>query len=91
MGKKKRVRYICAVCKKEEIDIEEKLFQKGWDYPPNLGEFRVVSPRTCPDCPITKTLWWAINIEHKNTEELTNDQRQTLARILSEPNNIYVN
>ena len=45
----KKNRYICEVCGKVKILTTDEAFEKGWDHPPFIGEFGVVSPRTCPD------------------------------------------
>ena len=35
----KKNRYICEVCGKVEILTTDEAFEKGWDYPPFIGEF----------------------------------------------------
>lgn len=84
------LRHICEVCGKEEILTPEQAHDQGWDYPPQMGQFKVVSPRTCGSCTINGTLWWAINVEDKQLESLTEKQRQTLKRISQEPESILV-
>ncbi len=80
--------HICEVCGKTEIMTPDEAFEKGWDYPPRMGAFGVVSPRTCEYCTMNKTVWWALVSEHKTVKELSNEQLATLARIQAEPESI---
>jgi len=80
-----RLRQICEVCGVEETLTEERAYQKGWDYPPKMGAFGVISPRTCPNCVINRTLWWALTVDHYEVGMLTDQQKATLQRILGEP------
>ncbi|RUS44586.1 hypothetical protein [Cohnella sp. AR92] len=80
------LRHICEVCGKEEILTPDQAHEQGWDYPPMMGQFKMISPRTCGSCPIDRTLWWAIQIG----EDLSEKQHQTLERILNEPDSIKV-
>lgn len=72
----------CEVCGKEELITLEEGFNKGWDMPPRLGEWGVISPRTCGDCGIDKTAWWYII--NNPGEELPENHRKTVERILEE-------
>jgi hypothetical protein len=80
-----RLRHICEVCGTEETLTDEQGYQKGWDYPPRMGAFGVISPRTCPSCVINRTLWWALTVDHLEVDMLTGHQKETLRRILGEP------
>ena len=40
--------HICEVCGRTEVLTPQEAFDKGWDYPPMMGSFGVVSPRTYP-------------------------------------------
>ena len=40
----------------------QEAFDQGWDYPPRMGIYGVISPRTCGKCSITDTVWWKLNI-----------------------------
>lgn len=82
------LRHICEVCGKEELLLPSEAFDGGWDYPPRMGFFGVVSARTCGDCPITETLWWALTMDKKAVGELSVEQFLTLKRIQSEPESI---
>ena len=81
--------HICEVCGKTEVIGPQEAFDTGWDYPPRMGDYGVVGPRTCGDCGIKDTVWWAIAVEGKRTsEELTASQIATLRRIAGEPESI---
>jgi hypothetical protein len=84
------LRHICEVCGKEEILTPEQGHDQGWDYPPRMGQFKIISPRTCGNCAINGTLWWAINMEGKQADSFNEKQLQTLNRILQEPESILV-
>ena len=77
-------KYICEVCGKEELLTADEAFEKGWDYPPFIGEFGVVSPRTCPDCPMEETAWAALVLKNKTYCELSERQQKTVQRIMNE-------
>lgn len=84
------LRHICEVCGKDEVLTPEQAFDQGWDYPPRMGQFQIVSPRTCGSCSINGTLWWAISAEGKQPSELDENQLRTLNRIMNEPESIMV-
>ena len=48
------LKHICEVCEKSEIIDSDLAFDKGWEYPPIMSSFRILSPRTCPNCTIEK-------------------------------------
>lgn len=74
----------CEVCEKEENLTSEEAYNQGWDYPPKMGAWRIVSPRTCGSCLIDQTLWWALAVEKKTYEDLSSKQILTLANIQNE-------
>lgn len=80
--------HICEVCGKEEVLTSIEARDAGWDYPPYMGSFGIVGPRTCPGCPITETLWWKIVAESASPSELSGKHTETLERILGEPQSI---
>jgi uncharacterized protein CbrC (UPF0167 family) len=82
------LRHICENCGKEEVLTSEEGFHKGWDYPPKMGAFGVISPRTCGDCGIETTLWWELTINKTPMEKLSPKHHETLKRILDEPESI---
>ncbi|MBN3455670.1 hypothetical protein JNN96_16765 [Mycobacterium sp. DSM 3803] len=85
-----RIRHICEVCGRTEILTPAAAHKDGWDYPPKMGQFGVISPRTCPDCPNTATVWWAVVMDGLSEDMLSDAQRAVVARILAEPMSIAV-
>lgn len=86
-----KLKHICEVCGLEEILTSEEAYNLGWDYPPRMGKFQVLSPRTCPNCTIEKTVWWALAMEGKPLESLSKRQIEVLTRINNEPLSILPN
>jgi predicted kinase len=86
----KRFLHICEVCGRTEKLTAEEAHNQGWDYPPMIGEFGVLSPRTCGDCAITETAYWAIVAEKKTTAQLSENQLQAVERIMQEPDILRV-
>ena len=89
MEKEQRLIHVCEVCGKTKIMTPEQAFNEGWDYPPRMGAFGIVSPRTCGNCTIEGTLWMALQSgKIKSIDYMTPEQRITLARIQNEPASI---
>lgn len=86
----KRFLHICEVCGRTEKLTAEEAHNQGWDYPPRIGIFGVLSPRTCGDCAITETAYWAIVVEKKTTAQLSENQLQAVERIMQEPDILRV-
>lgn len=89
--KQEMVKYvhICEVCGKREVLTPQEAFDRGWDYPPIMGAFGIVSPRTCGECVITDTLWFALQSgKIRDLSELDEHQKTVLERILNEPESI---
>ncbi|SKR42975.1 Uncharacterised protein [Mycobacteroides abscessus subsp. abscessus] len=84
------LRHICEVCGRDEILTPAEAYAAGWDYPPKMGTFGVISPRTCRDCPMDRTVWWAIELDGFTEDMLSDAQREVVARILAEPASITV-
>lgn len=86
--------HICEGCGKREELTPEESYQQGWDYPPNIGVYGVVSPRTCGDCVITKTLYWRVinspKVDGAHTYQPTEEEMVLVKRILGEPESIQV-
>jgi hypothetical protein len=85
-----QLRHTCEVCGREEVLTPEAAYPAGWDHPPKMGVMGVISPRTCPDCPINHTVWWALAMDGYTPDMLTAEQRATVDRILGEPGSIAV-
>lgn len=84
----KKYKHICEVCGKTEILTPDEAFNAGWDYPPKIGTFGVISPRTCGNCTIDKTLWYRLTTI-KNYA-LSKKDEEILNRIKNEPESIEV-
>lgn len=76
--------YVCETCDAELDATPEEAYSAGWDYPPFMGAWGVVSPRTCGGCLIDTTLWWALMVDKKTVEELSDRHAATLKRIQEE-------
>jgi hypothetical protein len=47
----------CESCGREGLLNSHAAYEAGWDFPPNMGAWGVISPRTCPNYSIKKTAW----------------------------------
>lgn len=83
-------RHICEACGKDEVLTADEGFQAGWDYPPAMGVFGVLSPRTCGDCGIDSTLWWRLTTGVTTAATLTEADHTLLERVAQEPESILV-
>lgn len=72
--------YVCETCDAEADLTEAEAYQAGWDYPPFIGMWGIVSPRTCPNCLIDTTAYWAII----SGQPLTEKHQATVRRIMGE-------
>jgi hypothetical protein len=81
----KRFKHVCEVCGLEEMLTVEEAYNAGWDYPPLMGEFGVVSPRTCPNCPMMATVWAALTLQKKTPDQISDNQKEAVKRIIAEP------
>lgn len=86
-----KLRHICEICGREEVLDSDEAFELGWDYPPRSCSFGTVAARTCPNCTIEKTVWWALAMEGKSLEDLSKRQIEVLTRINNEPLSILPN
>jgi hypothetical protein len=78
------IRHWCENCGKEEYLTSDQGYDNGWDFPPRFGGWGVVSQRTCPDCTIDTTAWFALTISGKKLADLSDKHRRTIQRILAE-------
>jgi hypothetical protein len=83
-----RLRHVCEVSGVEEVFTPEAGFEAGWDYPPKMGTFGIIGPRTCPGCPVNQTVWWALIVDHYTADMLSPHQLATIERIRGEPESI---
>lgn len=81
------MRCVCEHCGKTAVfEDEDGPFNAGWDWPPRLGSWGVISPRNCESlgCNISTTVWWKISGMGGDAQELTERQREVVARIVLE-------
>lgn len=76
--------FVCENCGTEANLTNTEAYDAGWDYPPFMGAWGIISPRTCGDCGIDTTLWWALMTGEAKDDSLTEKQRNTALRILNE-------
>ena len=92
--KKRPFWHYCEVCGKKENITAEQAYMSGWDYPPHIGMFGVLSPRTCGNCSDMDTLWAKImGIGKSKTfseSDLNDSDRKTLQRIKGEPESLLI-
>lgn len=86
MNEDTKLIHICEVCGENKIMTPKEALDEGWDYPPGIGVFGLISPRTCSKHPITDTLYWRL-INHKGEEPFvpTEEDRVLVTRIQGEP------
>ncbi len=86
--------HYCEVCGRKEFITAKDAFDTGWDYPPQMGYFGLLSPRTCGNCTIKDTLYMKINSPGRFPvvieSELTPAELITWRRIKSEPESLLV-
>lgn len=75
-----KILHWCEACDTEVELTSEEGYKLGWDFPPMMGAWGVVSPRTCPKCTIDKTAWWAAI----NKEPLSERHIRAISRITKE-------
>ena len=66
----------------------EEAYESGWDYPPFMSTYGVISVRTCPDCHVMETAWAALMLRKVPCEELTDSQKEVVRRINGKPENM---
>ena len=86
-----KYKYTCEVCGKTAILARDEAYQSGWDYPPFMGSYGVISPRTCPDCSMMETAWATLELKKIPYEDLSGSQKETIRRIKAEPENMEEN
>ena len=74
----------CEGCGLTVMLTDHLAYQLGWDYPPFMGEWGVISPRTCGECGVESTAWWALAVDKTPVEQLEERHLLTIERILRE-------
>ena len=80
--------HYCDACGKKELLTDDEAWAQGWDYPPRMYAFRLLTPRTCGSCFITGSLYWKLIVEKKRLSELTETEKASLLRIMNEPESL---
>lgn len=83
--------HYCEVCGKKEFITAQDAFDSGWDYPPNIGYFGLLGPRTCGNCQLADTLYWKVQkgrLPIVVERELTPEELVTWRRIKAEPESL---
>ena len=94
--KKRPFWHYCEVCGKKEFITAQDAFDSGWDYPPNMGQFGMLGPRTCGNCQLKDTLFWRVHTCEKIPlpivveKALTPEELVTWKRIKGEPESLLV-
>ncbi len=83
--------HYCEVCGAKVFCTAQEAFDAGWDYPPKIGLFGFLGPRTCGRCSVTETLFFKVQqqkIPIVFEEALTEKELQTWQRIKEEPESL---
>lgn len=83
--------HYCEVCGKKEYFTAQDAFDNGWDYPPKMGHFGLLSPRTCGSCLMQDTLFWKVHQQGFPIvieKTLTPGELLTWRRIKAEPESL---
>jgi hypothetical protein len=72
----------CEVCGLELLLTPEIAYSLGWDFPPKMGTFGVISPRTCGACGVEGTAWFALAVHKQSMEEISEKHYATVLRIV---------
>ncbi|MST88846.1 ATP-binding protein [Sharpea azabuensis] len=83
--------HYCEVCGTKLYCTAQEAFDAGWDYPPQIGTFGLLGPRTCGKCSITDTLWWKVQQQGLPIvieKDLTAEELKTWRRIKKEPESL---
>ena len=84
--------HYCEVCGKSQFMTAQEAYDAGWDYPPHMGDFGLLGPRTCGGCRLTDTLYWKIltsgTLPIVREKDLTPEELVTWRRIRGEPESL---
>lgn len=83
--------HYCEVCGRKEFITAQDAFDNGWDYPPNIGHFGLLGPRTCGNCFTKDTLFWRVNagkVPIVVESALSPEELVTWKRIRGEPESL---
>lgn len=83
--------HYCEVCGTKVFCTAQEAYGAGWDYPPQIGSFGLLGPRTCGRCSMTDTLFFKVyqqKIPIVFENALTEKELQTWQRIKKEPESL---
>lgn len=83
--------HCCEVCGTKVYCTAQEAFDAGWNYPPQIGSFGLLGPRTCGKCSMTGTLFFKVHqqeIPIVIERTLTEKELQTWQRIKNEPESL---
>lgn len=90
--KKRRFWHYCEACGEKAFITAQEAFDSGWDYPPHIGHFGLLGPRTCGKCQLKDTLFWKVNTSGKLPivceGDLSPEELVTWRRIKGEPESL---
>ena len=91
-GRPEKIWHICEQCGHRELLTPQEAFDAGWDYPPVMGVFGVLTQRNCPKCRMDESLYWRVAFDRSarldDRSTMTPHEQSTLGRILMEPESL---
>ena len=83
--------HYCEVCGTKVFCTAQEAFDAGWNYPPQIGHFKLLGPRNCGKCSIMDTLFLKVQKQKFPIvieKTLTEEELKTLNRIKNEPESL---
>lgn len=83
--------HYCEVCGTKFFCTAQEAFDAGWNYPPQIGHFKLLGPRNCGKCSIMDTLFLKVQKQKFPIvieKTLTEEELKTLNRIKNEPESL---
>ena len=83
--------HYCESCGTKVFCTAQEAYDEGWDYPPRIGKFGVLGPRTCGNCCMINTLYLKVmrqKIPIIIKSNLTENELRTWQRIKNEPESL---
>lgn len=83
--------HYCEVCGTKVFCTAQEAFDAGWNYPPQIGHFKLLGPSNCGKCSIMDTLFLKVQKQKFPIvieKTLTEEELKTLNRIKNEPESL---
>lgn len=83
--------HYCEVCGTKVFCTAQEAFDAGWNYPPQIGHFKLLGPRNCGKCSIMDTLFLKVQKQKFPIvieKTLTEEELKTWNRIKNEPESL---